>query len=274
MQSAQPSGHRPQQGTDRPALAELAQRNTGEIQRRQPARKRRLYTDLIGTQGGIDEHNRPLIDPVRHTGGRIAYQRSIRNHHQIRSGDYAPFVDRTVVDARERGNRGASPLRPVHRRILRVIAFEKRRRPHDTARGFRALPAPAMETNRQHRRSLATAFVHALFHRFFAGMNDRLDIGPALIQIMLTPLDHVIERGARLLGHHGRADDEVGLHHRRVGVVEGEHVGDDVLELEAIAQDAQVEPALRALMERQWSPEGHDSKEARVWAEFIARTPE
>ena len=34
------------------------------------------------------------------------------------------------------------------------------------------------------------------------------------------------------------------------------------------------EPDARALMERQWSPEGHDSKEARVWAEFIARTPE
>lgn len=34
------------------------------------------------------------------------------------------------------------------------------------------------------------------------------------------------------------------------------------------------EPVARALMERQWSPEGHDSKEARVWAEFIARTPE
>lgn len=34
------------------------------------------------------------------------------------------------------------------------------------------------------------------------------------------------------------------------------------------------EPVARALMERQWSPEGYDSKEARVWAEFIARTPE
>ena len=30
----------------------------------------------------------------------------------------------------------------------------------------------------------------------------------------------------------------------------------------------------RKLMERQWSPEGHDGKEARVWAEFIARTSE
>lgn len=33
------------------------------------------------------------------------------------------------------------------------------------------------------------------------------------------------------------------------------------------------ETEARKLMERQWSPEGHDSKEARVWAEFIARTP-
>ena len=34
------------------------------------------------------------------------------------------------------------------------------------------------------------------------------------------------------------------------------------------------ETEARKLMERQWSPEGHDSKEARVWAEFIARTSE
>lgn len=37
---------------------------------------------------------------------------------------------------------------------------------------------------------------------------------------------------------------------------------------------ALAEPDARRLMERQWSPEGHDSKEARVWAEFIARTSE
>lgn len=32
------------------------------------------------------------------------------------------------------------------------------------------------------------------------------------------------------------------------------------------------ESEARALMERQWSPEGHDSNEARVWAAFIARS--
>lgn len=35
---------------------------------------------------------------------------------------------------------------------------------------------------------------------------------------------------------------------------------------------AMPEPEARALMERQWSPEGHDSNEARVWAAFIARS--
>jgi len=31
------------------------------------------------------------------------------------------------------------------------------------------------------------------------------------------------------------------------------------------------EPEARAIMERQWSPDGHDGKEAQVWADFIAR---
>ncbi len=34
------------------------------------------------------------------------------------------------------------------------------------------------------------------------------------------------------------------------------------------------EAEARAMMERQWSPEGHESKEARIWAQFIARAPE
>lgn len=32
------------------------------------------------------------------------------------------------------------------------------------------------------------------------------------------------------------------------------------------------EPEARAIMERQWSPDGHDSKEAQIWAAFIARS--
>ncbi|MFN3469520.1 MULTISPECIES: protein tyrosine phosphatase family protein [Novosphingobium] len=32
------------------------------------------------------------------------------------------------------------------------------------------------------------------------------------------------------------------------------------------------EPAARAIMARQWSPDGHDRPEAAVWAQFIARS--
>lgn len=35
---------------------------------------------------------------------------------------------------------------------------------------------------------------------------------------------------------------------------------------------AMPEPEARAIMERQWTPDGNDRPEARVWADFIARS--
>ncbi len=139
-----------------------------------------------GTFLAVDEQYAALADACQHTGRRDRHQRVVGDHHQVRMGDDAAFVDACACGAHVGEDGRAAAFRAITRGILDFKAFREKGTPQDTAGRFHTLAATTMKANPVHQHSFSIPVRYPVWYRSrarFAGWAERSEARQAKLVI-------------------------------------------------------------------------------------------